>query len=60
MEREERYCLEWKHPDTGNTMYARYLTEDIARIRLDELSAAGIWVKTYIGDVFGKIRDWKP
>lgn len=60
MNREYRYCLEWKHPKTGNTMYDRYLTENIATIRYDELTAAGIEVKTYIGDIFGKLKNWKP
>ena len=60
MDREERYCLEWRHPATGNIVYARYLTENMATIRFNELNFAGIIVKTYIGDIFGKIKDWKP
>ena len=34
--------------------------ENMATIRFNELNFAGIIVKTYIGDIFGKIKDWKP
>lgn len=60
MNREGRFVLEWINPKTGNKMYASYLTAKMATIRYDELFAAGINVKTYIGDVFGKLKDWRP